>query len=163
MQPGSPYFGALASDSLVGRKPHQETPEFDITAMVDLVFMMNIYFLVTFITVALAEINLPTASHCEALDSDEAVVLTVLGSLDGQVVSVSIGDGDEAVAVADPDEQAQRIAAAIEEGAAAGKTSVLIKAEKKVRLGELFRVATAAAASEAMKLHVAVVEAEGAQ
>ena len=59
-------LGPLESDALLGRKPHEETPEFDITAMVDLVFMMNIYFLVTFITVALAEINLPTASHVRA-------------------------------------------------------------------------------------------------
>ena len=31
--------------------------------MVDLVFMMNIYFLVTFITVAMGELNLPAATH----------------------------------------------------------------------------------------------------
>jgi biopolymer transport protein ExbD len=159
MQSANPFFGPLASDALLGRKPRQETPEFDITAMVDLVFMMNIYFLVTFITVALAEINLPTASHCEPLDSDEAVVLTVLGSLDGKSVAVAIGAGDEAVTVADPEEQRERIADAIDSGAAAGKKAVLIKAEKKVRLGELFRVATAAASGK-MKLHVAVVEAE---
>jgi biopolymer transport protein ExbD len=157
----SPFFGDLASDSLLGRKPHEETPEFDITAMVDLVFLMNLYFLVTFITVALAEINLPTASHCEPLNSDEAVILTVLGSLDGKSVTVSIGEKDEAATISNPDEQSVRIAAAVEQGVAAGKDKVLIKAEKKVRLGDLFRIATAAA-NQGVKLHVAVTESEAA-
>jgi biopolymer transport protein ExbD len=152
-------FGGLGSDTLLGRKTQPETPEFDITAMVDLVFLMNLYFLVTFITVALAEINLPTANHCEPLDSDEAVILTVLGSLDGKSVTVSSGEGDEAVQLGDADQQGERIAAAVEKGVSAGKDKVLIKAEKKVRLGELFRVARAAA-NPGVKLHVAVVESD---
>lgn len=152
-------LGGLASDALVGRKRHKETPEFDITAMVDLVFMMNIYFLVTFITVALAEMNLPTASHVEPLDADEAVVLKVLGTLDGKGVTVAIGADQDAVSVAGTDAQNDAISAAIARGKADGKTAVLIKAEKKVKLGELFRVATAAA-GEDLRLNVAVVETE---
>jgi len=37
---------------------------------------------------------------------------------------------------------------------------VLLKAEKKVRLGDLFRVSTAASAVEGVKLNVAVMEKE---
>jgi biopolymer transport protein ExbD len=158
MQSANPLFSGLGGDSIMGRKRDQETPEFDITAMVDLVFMMNIYFLVTFITVALAEINLPTASHCEPLDADTAVILTLLGTPDGKGVTLKIGDGD-APQVADVEEQNDRVASAIEEGVAAGKTDVLIKAEKKVRLGELFRIATAASGGGA-KMHVAVTETD---
>ena len=152
-------LGPLESDSLLGRKPHEEPPEFDITAMVDLVFMMNIYFMVSFITLALAEINLPQAGHVQPLDGDEAVVFTFVGTLDGKGVTVSAGAGDEVTTLDAGDAQDEQIAAAVEQGAANGKKSVLIKAEKKVRLGELFRVATAASA-EGMKLHVAVTEKE---
>jgi biopolymer transport protein ExbD len=153
-------LGAPASDALVGRKPRRDPPEFDVTAMVDLVFMMNIYFMVSFITLALAEINLPSAGHVEPLDTDTSVVLTVLGSLDGKSVTVTAGSGDAAEPMGDGDDQPERIAAAVEEGVAQGKSSVLIKAEKKVRLGDLFRVATAAARAEGVKLHVAVTERE---
>jgi hypothetical protein len=45
----------------------------------------------------------------------------------------------------------------VEKGVAADKKNVLIKAEKKVRLRELFRISTAAAAA-GVKLHVAVME-----
>ena len=47
-----------------------------MTPMVDLVFMMNIYFMVTWLTAALAEIDLPAASHCRD-QLDEAVVVTI--------------------------------------------------------------------------------------
>lgn len=157
MQTSDFNLGSSASDQLVARRPDPDPPEFDITAMVDLVFMMNIYFLVTFVTVALGELNLPSADHATALDAETAVVLTVLRSLDGKSVTVYLGDGEKGEPVADGSEQEQRIAAAIEQGAAAGKTAVLLKAEKKVRLADLFRVASAASV-EGMKLHVAVLE-----
>ncbi len=158
MQGGSFALGPLESDALLGRQPHREPPEFDITAMVDLVFMMNIYFMVTFITMALAEINLPQAAHVQPLDGDEAVIFTVLGSLDGKSVTVSTGVGDQLRQLPEGDSQDDEIGAAVDRGVAGGKKAVLIKAEKKVRLGELFRVASAAAVAEGVKLHVAVTE-----
>ena len=84
-------LGESGSDQLIARRPDSEPPEFDITAMVDLVFMMNIYFLVTFVTVALGELNLPTAKHVSALDADSAVILTVTRSLDGKSVTLYLG------------------------------------------------------------------------
>jgi biopolymer transport protein ExbD len=150
-------LGPSASDELIARRPDSEPPEFDITAMVDLVFMMNIYFLVTFVTVALGELNLPSADHCTALDADSAVVLTVVRSLDGKSVVVGFGEGNETEQIEDSAEQEKRIQAAVEKGIAEGKKNVLLKAEKKVRLADMFRIATAATA-EGMKLHVAVLE-----
>ena len=62
--------------------------------MVDLVFMMNIYFLVTFVTVALGGMNLPAADYCTALDADTAVIVRIVRSLDGESVTVYLGDGE---------------------------------------------------------------------
>ena len=53
MESSSFSLGESGSDQLFSRRLDPEPPEFDITAMVDLVFMMNIYFLVTFITSAM--------------------------------------------------------------------------------------------------------------
>ena len=63
--------------ALAARHDPQAEAHFDITAMIDLVFMMNIYFLVTFIGASSEEINLPTAMHCAPLDGDVATVITV--------------------------------------------------------------------------------------
>ena len=156
MQPrGLPFESS--DGNLFARKPDEEMPEFDITAMVDLVFMMNIYFLVTFVTVALSEMSLPSADHCTPLDAETAVVVTLKRSLDGQSVTVYLGDGDETEAIDDSAEQERRVQKAIEEGIANGKTAVLLKAEEKVRLADLFHIATLASV-EGLKLHVAVLE-----
>src|SRR6185312_15434339 len=131
-------LGESGSEQLIARRPESEMPEFDITAMVDLVFMMNIYFLVTFITVALGELNLPAAKHVSALDADSAVVLTLLRSLDGKSVTVYVGDQAKGEPITEASQQEKRIQEAVEQGVAAGKTAVLVKAEKKVRLADLF-------------------------
>src|SRR5262245_13293866 len=133
--------------------------EFDITAMVDLVFMMNIYFLVTFITVALGEINLPTAAHASPLDRDTATVITVLAGPDWRTVFVHLGEDRSGSPIADADDQMTQIANSVERAAAQGKKAVLIKAEKGIRLREIKRIA-AAAAHEGMSLHIAIVEKE---
>jgi len=160
MHRASLNFGDTGSDELIARRPDFETPEFDITAMVDLVFMMNIYFLVTFVTVAMGEMNLPSATHAAPLDGDTAVILTLTRTLDGKGAILYVGDGTKTEPVNDAALQEQKIQAAVEQGVVDGKKAVLLKAEKKVRLADLFRIATAAS-SEKLKLHVAVVEKEG--
>jgi biopolymer transport protein ExbD len=150
-------LGESGADQFFARRGHHETPEFDITAMVDLVFMMNIYFLVTFITMSLAELSLPAADHVSALDAETATVITLIRAPDGKSVKVYLASGEKGEAITDPEEQEKKVQAAVEQGLAAGKSDVLLKAEKKVRLAELFRIATAATAED-VKLNVAVLE-----
>jgi biopolymer transport protein ExbD len=144
-------------DDLFARKPPSETPEFDITAMVDLVFMMNIYFLVTFVAVALSGVDLPSASHVAPLDAESSVVLTVTGG-GGAPVVVYLGDREKGEAIRDAGQQEERIRAAVEQGVAEGKHDVLLKADKKMRLGDMFRISSAASSVEGVKLNVAVME-----
>jgi biopolymer transport protein ExbD len=157
MQLSSFNLGPSGSDELIARRPDSEPPEFDITAMVDLVFMMNIYFLVTFVTVALGGMSLPSADYCSALDAEDAVVVRMVRSLDGESATVYLGEGDVGEPIGDNAEQERRVRAAVEEGVAGGKTAVLLKAEKKVRLTDVFRIASAAS-MEGVQLHVAVLE-----
>lgn len=150
-------LGHTGSETLIARRSESEMPEFDITAMVDLVFLMNLYFLVTFITVAMGQMVLPAVDHASALDADTAVVLSLVRSRDGESVSVYLGDGEKGEALEGDAQQEQRVQAAIEEGVAAGKTSVLLKAEPKVRLADLFRISSLLAGRD-LQLHVAVLE-----
>jgi biopolymer transport protein ExbD len=159
MQSSAFSLGESGSDQLFNRRLDPEPPEFDITAMVDLVFMMNIYFLVTFVTVAMSEMSLPTAKHVAALDPDTAVIFSVTRTLDGKSINLYVGDGAKSEAITDPAQQEKRVQEVVEQGKVSGKTEILLKAEKKVRLADLFRIATAASV-EGMKLHVAVVESD---
>jgi biopolymer transport protein ExbD len=153
-------LGPPGAEELLPRRQDEETPEFDITAMVDLVFLMNLYFLVTFLSVVMNELALPPADHASPLNADSAVVLSLARSLDGQSVTVYLGDPQKAEPINDVAEQDERVKAAIEEGIAAGKTAVLLKAESKVRLGDVFRISSLVSGHD-VSLHVAVLEREG--
>jgi len=150
-----------AFETLLPRRERQTDAEFDITAMIDLVFMMNIYFLVTFITVAVGEINLPAANHATSLDGETATVITVLAGPDARTVVVYLGDGKQGNPLVEADDQATQIANLVEREAAQGKKAVLIKAEKGIRLREMKRIA-GAAAREGMTLHIAIMEKDTA-
>ena len=143
-------------NALVPRKPLADNASFDITAMVDLVFMMNIYFLVSWIVAASAEIDLPTARHCRAGDPEEAIIVTITG---GATPAVYLGESNVGTGI-DPYEVEWRLQAAAEEGKKASppKTFVLLKAEKQVRLRDVVRVGAAATSAKGLKLNLAVIE-----
>lgn len=139
--------------------PKKRTPDdahFDVTPMVDLVFMMNIYFIVSWLVAAMAEIDLPSASHCTATNLDEAIVVTIKTE-GSQKPTYYLGDASPE-AVMKPAEFEKRLAAEAETSYHE-KNSVLIKAEKDVMLKDVVRVATAAAAAiKGSKLNLAVLE-----
>src|SRR3954463_9627705 len=113
MESSSFSLGESGSDQLFSRRVDPEPPRFDITAMVDLVFMMNIYFLVTFVTVALGGLSLPTARHVMALDADSAVIFTLARTLDGKSVTVSLGDSAKGEPINEPAQQDKRVQEAV--------------------------------------------------
>ncbi len=111
---------------LVARRPLVDDAHFDVTAMVDLVFMMNIFFLVSWVGANLAELDLPTARHCTAVDTDTTVVIAVTGK-PGQRAEVHLGEARSGEVVADPAEVAAKVQTLIEKGAGEGKKTVLVK------------------------------------
>jgi biopolymer transport protein ExbD len=146
----------LGESTMVPRKPLVDDARFDVTAMVDLVFMMNIYFLVCWITSALAEVDLPPARHGRAIDGDMAIAVTITREK-GQPPQFFLGDGKRGTGIA-PSELSSRISTAVDQAQKAGKNVVLIKAERSVRFRDVARVASAAAEVKGMKLHLAVME-----
>ena len=125
------------------RSSSMDEARFDVTPLVDLVFMMNIFFLVTWITAALAEIDLPAASHCTPADPDTAVIFTILADADGRGI-LYLGQIDPRNRLADDDELEDRISDAVEAGKRKGADTVIIKAEKLVRLRDVVRIGSAA-------------------
>jgi len=141
-------------DTLVPRKQLVDDARFDVTAMVDLVFMMNIFFLVTWAEMARAEIDLPTARHCTAAQKEQSIVFTVLK---GTPAVVYLGDGTGSGQLS-PGEVDQRVSAAVEDGVRDGKDIILIKAEKEVLLRDVAHIANIATAVKGTKLMLAVIE-----
>lgn len=145
---------------LLKRKSMLGEANFDITAMIDLVFMMNIFFLVTTVGAALAEMDLPTARHVVEADLDAAVILSITLDPGGNGTLLYLGDGETGDPIANPEDQVKAVRAAVEAGVADQKMTVLIKAVKNVRLRDLNRIATAAGGVQGIELKLAVIEQE---
>ncbi len=142
-----------------GRGAHHEAT-FDITAMIDLVFMLNIFFLVTTVVAIEAELDLPIVRHCVATDPDDAVIISLVAP-DPQNVTVYLGDGVHAVGLTDREDQSKEVHQAVEEASRAGKHIVLLKAERAVKLRDVKRIGAAAMRDiTGMELRMAVIEKE---
>ena len=149
-----PFTAGLAP----ARKKHDDA-EFDITAMIDLVFLMNIYFMFLFITNSMSELpDLPEAVYASPLDMEEAMIVTVFAGPDPNFVKVEVED-QKGQLISDPTLQEQRIGEAADAAVLAGKKKVLFKAQATVRLREMQRL-VGAAQREEMTLHVAVMETQ---
>lgn len=147
---------------LIRKQPFEEA-NFDMTAMIDLVFMMNIFFLVTSIASSMADLDLPPAKHVKAADLDKAIIVSIASTGEGQPPLVRLEDGEDGETLPDGSEQETRLAAAIEAGVTGGKTVLLIKAERGILHRDVARVAGLAAAHEGLKLNLAVLEYDSAQ
>ncbi|HBH54473.1 MAG TPA: hypothetical protein DDY91_21535 [Planctomycetaceae bacterium] len=157
---GSGFSAGDDDDSpLMPHKPIHDEAKFDITAMIDLVFMMNIFFLVTSVTAALAEVDLPTARRVAPSDRDNSVLITILGNADPNSVRVYDGESGDGKPIPEVGME-KRIRELAEAGVREQKPTILIKAEKTVRLRDLSRVASVASAVPGTELKVAVVEQE---
>ncbi len=148
------------ANPLVKRRPIHDEARFDITAMIDLVFMMNIFFLVTTVTAALAEMDLPTAKHVAAADRDTAIVFAITAGPHGGPGELTIDDGNERYSLDNLELHERKIREAVEAAVRANRNTVLIKAERNVRLREVSRVAAIAVPVPGTELKVVVIEQE---
>lgn len=146
-------------EPLLPPRGRRDEARFDITAMIDLVFMLNIFFLVTTVAAALSEMDLPVVRHTVATDGEESVVFSLVRREAGET-ALFVGETADKGGITDPEEQKQRVREATEEGRRADKRVVLLKAERNVKLKDVQRVGAAAAEVPGVELRLAVIEKE---
>ena len=140
-------------------RPVQDDSEMDITPMIDITFLLLIYFLVAAVPDPDTAVILPTARFGAGVSEHDSVILTIIdGGLDAAPVYIADGKVAEKELPQDPDKQADAIQLAVEQGVLDDKNHVLIKAEKNVAHREVARVAAAASRVEGIRLHLAVLE-----
>ena len=139
--------------------------EMDITPMIDIVFLLLIFFLVASKLESQASVDLPQARHGAPVSAKNSVILMVSKAAGDRVV-VTTGHGD-VLPPADLVAQEAEITDYVEAGLngtppfAAAKDNVLIKAERLVKHRDVSRVAKAAGrAREGQELHIAVMEVQ---
>jgi biopolymer transport protein ExbD len=147
------------------RRPGRESVEMDITPMIDVTFLLLIFFLVGSTINVDTAVDLPPARHGKGVSPQTAVIITV-GEPDGAgSPPVYLADGKirEKQVPDDLDAQRREIQKAVRDGFRAGKATVLIKAGRGVRHRHVARIIAAASQAEGvegMQMNVAVLEKE---
>ncbi len=143
------------------RRKRREDPEMDITPMIDITFLLLIFFLVASRLTEEAYVELPRAQNGVAVSNDDSLVVTLTkGS--GEDAVIYLGDGayeDSKLTAAGDEARQEAIERYIEQGLSVGsKQQLLIKAEEGVRHRDVARIARAAGGVETSVLYVAVME-----
>ena len=142
-------------------RPIRDESEMDITPMIDMTFLLLIFFLVCSTASVQTAVELPPARHGTGVSDRTSVIVTIAERGGPGPALVYLADGKVGPPLPeDEDLQADKIAQAVEQGLEQGKTTVLIKAEKGVKEGDVYRVGTAVGRVEGVKLHVAVLETQ---
>jgi len=138
------------------RASARESTSVDMTAMIDLVFMMNIFFMVTSLVTANADMELPQARHVSGVDPDASMIMTVVSD-EKSGSKVFLGEGSETPL---PDAgRDEKITQAVADSVRLGKASLIIKGDKHLKMREIGMIGAAAASVEGVKPYYAVTEA----
>jgi biopolymer transport protein ExbD len=142
-------------------KPQQEDVDLDITPMIDMVFLLLIFFLVASTPDQLTAIELPPAQHGIAVSQSDAVIFTLgeggLGAApayaaDGRIPGTELPDETQ--------ERSQRVRALVEQGFRENKTNVVIKGDKNVAHRDVDQLIRAVSQVNGVKIHLAVLDSE---
>ena len=125
------------------RKKPKFDNEIEIAPLIDMVFLLLIFFLVTSTMDRQSTIDLPQTEYGVTVSERNATTISIEGK--GTNVRVYLGDNIGGTPLPDlmqPQEEA--IAQTVEAGYLVGKTSLVIKADREVHTGEIARIIRAA-------------------
>jgi biopolymer transport protein ExbD len=145
---------------LFGGPRDDDDLDIDITPMIDITFLMLIFFLVASTPDKQTAVVLPSAVHGVAVSQLQSTLFTVgdggidiapLYNADGKVPELQLSDDKE-----QRDDQVREIVSkGLQEE---NKDSVVIKADRSVAFREVARVIKSASQVEGVQIHLAVLE-----
>jgi biopolymer transport protein ExbD len=138
----------------------QDDVDMDITPMIDIVFLLLIFFIVCSTAASQVAVDLPPARYGKGVSEQNSVVFSVEAAGGTESANVYVGDLGGEKLPDDRDSQEERIREEVERGIADGKIDVVIKAAKDVKHKEVSRVGAAVGQVEGIRLHMAVLEVE---
>jgi biopolymer transport protein ExbD len=130
----------------------------DITPMIDVTFLLLIFFIVCGRPDVQAALSLPKAEYGEGVSGKDSMVISVATGDRPERARVYLADGKVGDPIGGDDaSQEAQIRAAVAAAQRGGAAQVLIKADKDVRHREVARVMRAAGAA-GLRIHLAVAE-----
>lgn len=158
-----PPSGSISLNENVGMLPKKQRTdeEPDITPMIDVTFLLLVFFLVASTPDQQTAIELPNALHGIPVSQLTSVVFTI-GDGGGELAPLFEADGKlpEFALSNDEKERNQQIEEAIRRGFAENKTTIVIKADQSVAYRQVDKVIRAASRVEGVQLHLAILETQ---
>lgn len=156
-------FEDLQDTHVNRRKRKTEEAELDITPMIDVTFLLLIFFIVASRMDPQMAVDMPTAKHGSTV-AEKAAAVIVVEHTDAEEPNVYLGNSKdpENRLTGSLEDQEAKIAEYVDEElhASVPKTAVLIKAEKGIKFRYVDRVSKAASRSmdPEMRLHIGIIE-----
>jgi biopolymer transport protein ExbD len=137
-----------------------EDVEMDITPMIDITFLLLIFFVVCSIPDQDTAVELPQAKYGKGVSQKTSVIIT-LSDEGADAAPIYLADGKDGDRLPeDVDLQKEMIQEAVEKGRnEEKKENVLIKADRNVAYRDVERVIQAVSRVEGAKIHLGVLEA----
>lgn len=126
------------------------TGDMDITPMIDVVFLLLIFFMVASTMQGTPEIDVPPAAHSLGVEANDAVVVTIFAASARGAERIVLGDG------AGDEGSLEDVKRYVADAARAGRTNVVLKAEGDVPHGVVNQVSRVVGEVEGAKLFVGV-------
>ena len=137
-----------------------EDAEMDITPMIDITFLLLIFFLVCSTPDQDTAIEMAKARHGRGVGERNSVIITISDEgVDSAPVYLANGMVGEPLSD-DPDDQREKIAEAVEKGRTEAKENVIIKADRNVAFREVSKVIKSVSRVEGSKIFLAVLEGD---
>ena len=143
---------SLFSDIDEGFAPPSREPDdtdIDITPMIDCVFQLLIFFMVTSTMQSTPDLDVPTANYGIGVETESALILTILA---GDPPRILQGDGDG------PDVSVEDVRKLVTDNVNNRQNHVVIKAERQVEHGFVQSVARAITEVEGAQFYIGVNE-----
>ena len=146
---------------VIACRPLQASADLDITPLIDITFLLLIFFIVASTADVQTSVELPRARYGKGVNDRTSVILTIAerGGAGSALVYLADGTGGSALPD-DPATQEEQIVEHVRQGFSEGKSNVLVKAARGVLHRDVSRVAAAAARVEGITMHLAVFEIE---
>lgn len=127
--------GSLGGDAGIKKKKNEDA-DLDITPMIDVVFLLLIFFMVTSTMDDQKAANVPPAEHGVGVDANKATIVSVIADEAGGTGRVILGDDPGGEEIVNLDLVRRHVQAEFNEG----KELVIIKAERDVKEGRVQEV-----------------------
>jgi biopolymer transport protein ExbD len=151
-----PLFDDGEDEGRFRRRKSNSEMELDITPMIDVTFLLLIFFMVASTMQPTAENDIPPAKHGVGIETEYSTVISIrLPDADDAAPIIYLGEGGTKPVDVN-DELDDKIEQHVKDGFKKGRSRVIIKADRSVRHGFVQRVARAANSVDGIRFFIGV-------